>query len=343
MPASQWPASAGVIALLSEAPYRFGFFQTVRLLERWVCRQGACPESALQDGVRFHNSVALAFPAGEVEAVWYDSAQRRVHLRPSLLGLLGVHGTLPLHYTERLASQERASGHAGARAFLDAVWQRAPAMFYRAWADSRIECQVDAEGRPGYLPLQLALAGAWPAQLAKAGALPSEAIACHAAVLRQRPVSSESMGEVLGDYFGVPVRIESFVNAWHTRASDERSLLGVANVSLGQGVMLGERCRRSDLRLRLWIGPLSRAQFDEFLPGSSAGLALRSMLSLFGLPSVQFEIRLILRAADVHGVTLAAGMAGGGACLGQTARLQTEEAMRDCDEMHYEIRFPGAA
>ena len=343
MPAPQWPASTGVIALLSQAPYRFGFFQTVRLLERWLCRQGASADSALHDGLRFHQSVALAFPACEIEAVWHDGEHGRLHLRPSFMGLLGVNGTLPLHYTERLVRQERATSNAGARAFLDALSQRAPVLFYQAWAGSRIECQADASGRPGFLSLQLALAGAWPSRLASAGALPPEALAYYAAALRQRPVSAELMADVLADYFGVPLRIESFVSTWHVRPSNEHSLLNRSNVSLGQGAMLGARCRRRDLRLRLYLGPLTRAQFDDFLPGHSAALALKNMLSLFGLPCMQYEIRLILRAADVHGSSLTARVERGAAGLGQGARLLNGDASRDCDAMCYEIRFPGAA
>lgn len=343
MPAPQWPADAGIVALLSEAPYRFGFFQTVRLLERWLCRQGAAAESALHARLRFHHSVALVFPACEVESVWHDSEHGRVHLRPSFLGLLGVNGTLPLHYTERLVRQERATGQAGARAFLDALSQRAPVLFYQAWAGSRIECQVDANGRPGFLSLQLALAGAWPSRQAATGALPPEALACYAAALRQRPVSAALMADVLADYFGVPLRIESFVSAWHLRASHEHSVLNRHNACLGQGAMLGARCRRRDLRVRLHLGPLTRAQFDDFLPGNSGALALKAMLSLFGLPTVQYEIRLVLRAADVHGSTLAARRGQGAACLGQAARLLAGVASSDCDAMHYDIRFPGAA
>ncbi|NVI81581.1 type VI secretion system baseplate subunit TssG [Janthinobacterium sp. BJB401] len=343
MPAPQWPADAGVIALLSQAPYRFGFFQTVRLLERWLCRQGACADSALHDGVRFHHSVALVFPACEIEAVWHDSEHGRLHLRPSFAGLLGVNGTLPLHYTERLVRQERATGNAGARAFLDALSQRAPVLLYQAWAGSRIECQVDADGRPGFLSLQLALAGAWPSHQAGSGALPPEALAYYAAALRQRPVSAELMAGVLGDYFGVPLRIESFISTWHLRPSDEHSLLDRSNVSLGQGAMLGARCRRRDLRVRVYLGPLTRARFDDFLPGNSGAMALKSMLSLFGLPCVQYEIRLILRAADVRGSSLTARMEQGAARLGQAARLLAGAAGSDCDAMRYEIRFPGAA
>lgn len=343
MPTPQWPASTGVMALLSEAPYRFGFFQTVRLLQRWLCRQGASADSVLHDGLRFHHSVALVFPACEIEDVWHDSEHGRLHLRPSFMGLLGVNGTLPLHYTERLVCQERATGNAGTRAFLDALSQRAPVLFYQAWASSRIECQVDAGGRPGFLSSQLALAGAWPSRLASTGALPPEPLAYYAAALQQRPVSAALMADVLGDYFSVPLRIDSFVSTWHLRASNEHSLLDRSNVSLGQGAMLGARCRRRDLRVRLYLGPLTRVQFDDFLPGNSAALALKNMLSLFGLPSVQYEIRLILRAADVHGSTLTAKVGQGAACLGQAARLLAGEAGSDCDAMHYDIRFPGSA
>ena len=67
------------------------------------------------------------------------------------------------------------------------------------------------------------------------------------------------------------------------------------------------------------------------------------MLSLFGLPCVQYEIRLILRAADVYGSSLTDRMEQGAACLGQAARLLAGEARRDCDAMCYDLRFPGAA
>ena len=58
---------------------------------------------------------------------------------------------------------------------------------------------------------------------------------------------------------------------------------------------------------------------------------------------MHYEIRLILRAADVHGSSLTDRMEQGAAGLGQGARLLTGEARRDCDAMCYEIRFPGAA
>lgn len=83
-----------------------------------------------------------------------------------MLGFLGVHGSLPLHYTETLARHERQTGDGGPRAWLDTLSQRALALFYQAWARYRIECQQDADGGD-FLPLQLALAGAWPAEVAK--------------------------------------------------------------------------------------------------------------------------------------------------------------------------------
>ena len=57
----------GVIDRLLEEPYRFGFFQAVRLLERWFVQQeGVQAGDVLGRRVRFRNSLLLSFPASEI-------------------------------------------------------------------------------------------------------------------------------------------------------------------------------------------------------------------------------------------------------------------------------------
>ena len=341
LPATQWKPDAGVVARLIADPSGTRFFQAVRLLSAWLIQQGMSQEQVFEDCLRLHGSASLSFAPGEIEQLWLEQeadGHTQVHVRAAMLGFLGVHGSLPLHYTETLARHERQTGDGGPRAWLDTLSQRALALFYQAWARYRIECQMDADGGD-FLPLQLALAGAWPAQVAKlTDGLPAHVLAHYAALLRHRPVTADVMQAVLAEYFGVPVRVQRFVGAWFRRAPQERTLLATAHARLGHGAMLGERCRRADLRVRLMLGPLARRVYEDFLPGRPGALALRQMLALFGLPGVGFEIRLVLRREDVR--TCALGM---GACLAEDAFLAGKLPARDRDDMHYDIRFAGSA
>ncbi|WP_219114836.1 type VI secretion system baseplate subunit TssG [Janthinobacterium sp. UMAB-56] len=341
LPAAQWKPDAGVVARLLADPSGTGFFQAVRLLSAWLMQQGISQEQVFEDCLRLHGSASLSFAPGEIEQLWLEpqaDGETQVHVQAAMLGFLGVHGSLPLHYTETLARHERQTGDGGARAWLDMLSHRALALFYQAWARYRIECQQDADGGD-FLPLQLALAGAWPAEVARQeDGLPAHVLAHYAALLRHRPVSADVMQALLAEYFGVPVRMQRFIGAWFWRAAQERTLLANAHARLGQGAMLGERCRRADLRVRLVLGPLARHVYEDFLPGRPGALALRQMLALFGLPCMSFEIRLVLRREDVHTCIL-----GMGASLAEDAFLADKLPSRERDDMHYDIRFDGSA
>jgi type VI secretion system protein ImpH len=72
------------------------------------------------------------------------------------------------------------------------------------------------------------------------------------------------------------------VGCWVDVSPDSRTVLGVQNHVLGFGNMLGPRYWRRDALVRLWVGPLTRLDFDRFLAGGSAGAVLREMLALMG-------------------------------------------------------------
>jgi type VI secretion system protein ImpH len=121
-----------------------------------------------------------------------------------------------------------------------------------------------------------------------------EVAALYAGVLRTRPIAASTLERVLGEYFGVPVRLEEFVGAWDPIPAKIRSTLGVTHPTLGFGAALGARAWRSDLRVRLHIGPLDEEQAQAFLPHGRSHAALTEMVSLFAAPSVQYEVRLLL-------------------------------------------------
>jgi type VI secretion system protein ImpH len=110
---------------------------------------------------------------------------------------------------------------------------------------------------------------------------------------------------VLSEYFAVCVRVEEFVGAWDPLPAKMRSTLGVTDPTLGFGAALGTRTWRNDMRVRLHIGPLDEETAKAFLPHGRSHAALKEMVGLFAVPSVQYEIRLLLDRPCLKPLTLA--------------------------------------
>jgi type VI secretion system protein ImpH len=258
-------------------------------------------------------SVTLAFPAADVEAS--DGAT----FVPAALGLLGTAGTLPYHYTERVAA-----GGAGARAFLDIFSARALALHDGAWRKHRHEAGLDDPAGDPWRAALLALAGA--GHEADYGA-DSAGLARHAAAVGSRTVPANALAGVLAEQLGIPVSVEQFVGEWDWLRPEHRNGLGRANCALSGGAVLGERIWRRDLRIRIHLGPLDRQAFERFLPGGPGAAALRALLRRFGLEGIQCEARLHLRAGDVRPAQLRPAALG--ARLGFDSFLQPDGSARD--------------
>jgi len=316
-----------VIADLLAHPQRYEFFQAVRLLLRWLDRQGIGPEQALGGVIRFRNSVGLGFPPSEIEAIEPGAGDvPAITITPAMMGLLGTMGALPLHYTERFAAWELRHRDDGPRAFLDLFSSRQVALFYRAWCKYRVR-QPLAAGVDRFQPLLLALAGVASGCQDVAGA---DAIARFAAPLRSRVVSAGLIAGVLGACFGVAVHVEQFTGRWDVLAPDKRTLLAQGNCVLGAGATAGARLLRPELGIRIRLGPVSAAEFERFLPGQEGSRALAALLGRFAIDVPYRALQVVLRREAVHGARL-----GGSARLGLNGFLCTRDTPHDRDDLCY--------
>ena len=349
MSTPQRPQPLGVIDRLLEEPQRFGFFQAVRLLERWFMQQeGVQAGEVLSRHLRFRNSLSLSFPASEIaqlkavaQPAADESAERSQHVEitPSFMGLLGIAGTLPAFYTEMFARRELYERDGAARAFLDIFVHRAAVLFYQAWRKHRLPVQFEGDRRNRFLPYVLALAGVGQPALrdrlhAPQGGVSDDTLAYFSGTLQSRPVSASAIERVVSNYFGVSVQLEQFVGRWYTLPEEHQSSLGVSNMQLGGGMVCGQRGWQRDLRVRLTLGPLSHEQFCRFLPGGTGALALRDLLTLLTGVAMEYEIRLALQASEVKGVRLSEHH---GARLAWDAFLITRPAGADRHDAGYEI------
>ncbi|OON62795.1 type VI secretion protein [Massilia sp. KIM] len=361
MQAPQRRFEPAVIERLFAQPQRFQYFQAVRLLELWLKRHGGVRSGAVANLLRFQNSTRLSFPASELEAMQAEPRERTpgrgepgqdaeplryVRITPAFMGLLGGAGALPAHYTERIAGQILHEKDEAPRAFLDTFSNRSLALFYEAWRKYRLELKYQVDGRDGFLPLLLSMAGVGQEPLRRRfvddvhGELLDESVAYFATSMRHKPASAVQIARVLSEYFGAPVKAEQFVGRWYDVPPEQQSRLGFGAAVLGAGAMAGTRVWQRDLRVRIVVGPLERSRFDAFLPGGKAARALGSMLSMMTGVTLEYEVQLVLRAADVRGAALGGAQdEAGGACgrLGWDSFLLTGEEGRDRDDVRYDI------
>lgn len=374
MPATKRRIDLGLIDQLREEPYRFEFFQAVRLLLAHYRNHGEGKQDLdiLGQVVRFRNSVSLGFPASEIEALEFevptadDAAEAdienaslatnviraghveqhgwrrvgKVTLTPAFIGLTGPMGVMPRHYTHYVADREIHHRDTATRAFLDIFASRAIALFYQTWLKYRLHLQYESDRKHHFLPLVLSLAGLGLPGLQQRlqeedEGIADESLAYYVGALRQRPQSVQWLARVVADYFRVVCRAEQFVGQWFALPHSERSMLGGANCELGVSTFCGSRIWDRTSRVRLLIGPLRISQFEDFLPGRRDAASLEKLFRLMLGSSHDCEVRLILDRRDLVRVSL--DSRNGAARLGWNGWLGARSEQRDSDEVAYLI------
>lgn len=361
MSTTQRRVVADMIRQLFRKPQAFGFFQLVHLLEHWYRRQApGSTQDVLQRKLFFRNSLSLSFAPSEVEraqprdvagvpldgyedlaaAVTRSEVERidRIDVTPAFFGLLGVQGALPLHYTEQIAGRESHERDFAARAFLDVFSNRATALFWSAWKKYRLPFHYRIDQDEHYLPRLLALAGVADsgtrARLRSgSGAFVDESIARHASAARHWPMSSVYLQQTLSEYFEVPARVKPLAGKWYGVPRDHLSgwtQPNEMNMSLGATALAGERVWQCDLGVQLVIGPLSKRDYDAFLPGCDRAVALQRLLTMLAGATAEYEVSLVLRRSDVIQARL-----GENGRLGWDAFLCTRDARSDRADLCY--------
>ena len=299
--------------------------------------------AALDDVIDATTTAAAAAAAGRTQDE--SLAERRaridrIEITPAFVGLLGAGGALPIFYTELLAERETYHRDTAARAFLDIFQHRAVSLFYEAWRKHRLPVQYETDRRNKFLPLVLAVAGVGQHALRERlhgdeGGVADDTLAYFSGLLQQRPVSAAVVQQIVSEYFKVPVVVDQFIGRWFTLPPGSATSLGMANALLDASAVVGERVWQRDLRMRLTIGPMLRDKFHRFLPGGSAALALRELLTMLTGVTLEYEVRLSLRAEEVQGTQLDA--AGVGAHLGWDSFLVTQPELHDRFDAGYDI------
>lgn len=340
---SRFSAEADLERMLFEDPTGFSFFQAMRLLlrlhpERARVGQWADPSTEV---ARFSASTSLGFPASEIQSLTVPEGKDGAAPGPpqmlvNFFGLTGPQGVMPHVYTEHAGMRARVRDTAS-RDFFDIFNHRAISLLYRAWEKHKAAIVHESGGEDRLFDHLLDLGGVGTAGLRSRIPIRDEVAAFYSGLLANRTRSADGLSRLVGDYFDVQASVEQFIGEWRQVDHGGQCTMGADDDAgrLGFGV-LGDAAWDPVARVRLRLGPLTRAQFNSFIPGGSAYQTLRSLARLYADEQVGVDAQLVLSRDEVPPCTLDVPRAGIGAAappaLGRGTWLASRPLTRDPDE-----------
>jgi type VI secretion system protein ImpH len=318
---------------LAAEPWAHDFFAVLRQMESLAPnspRLGKALRPSAEP-IRLGQDPELDFAPAALMSFKADS-HKPPRLGARFFGLFGPMGPLPLHITEYARDRLRNHADPTFARFADVFHHRALLLFYRAWSQSQPAVQADRPNDDQFAKWVSALFGQAPAALRKADAIPDAAKRYAANHLARPTRNPESIAKVLRQYFDVPIRIEPYVGHWMPLRAEDRSRLGRPgarrSAPLGVSAVAGAKVWDRQYKIRLHIGPLSLAQYQQFQPGQPSLVELRDwMRQLVGF-DLLWDVQLVLKGSEVPPLRM-----GGQTALGRSTWLGRKTPHPDRGEL----------
>lgn len=327
-------------AVLEREGTGFEFVQIMRMLQRMHPDRDPVggwtdPRSEV---ARMHVVPTLAFPPSEISSVEItESGPRRkrnandpARIGVRFFGLTGPQGVLPHGYTEYAAARTRVRD-TGLRDFLDLFHHRALSLFYRAWERHHTAVARERGDEDRIHAHLLDLVGAGNPLGQQRSVLPPDTLAFYAGLLSIRSRPALGLAQLVSDYFDVAATVEQFVGEWRALPDGGQVCLGDddADGMLGQAV-IGGAVYDPHSRVMLRLGPLSRTQFDTFLPQGHNHKVLKSLAKFYADDEVGVDVQLVLARDEVPAAALGTASSPR---LGFGTWLRSRAPVRDPDDV----------
>ncbi len=314
---------------LQASPERFHLFHALRILDAAARDRPRLGETRRpgQDVVRLGQEAELAFPPSTLAAIRPATGKRPMLLINRFFGLFGPHGPLPLHLTEYARNRHRHEGDRTFIAFADMLIHRLMTLFYRGWSAGQPAPSHDRKD-DRFSDHVAALSGLRGKHLAERDAMPDIAKLHFAGFMGQGTKTAESLSAMVSAFFQAPVRVEQFIGSWLELEPEDCWQLGKP-AGLGQESMLGSRVWSRSSKFRISIGPLPLKDYRRLLPGGDALKRLRAIVRNHTGDTLDWDVNLILKKAEVPQPVLGQAMP-----LGHTSWIGTPERHADVADLY---------
>jgi type VI secretion system protein ImpH len=307
----------------------FKFYAGLRRLEcqlRSFPRFGEAAHPS-DEPVRLGQDPSLAFRTSALATLTRGEDGRPARVSVGFFGAFGPHGPLPTHLTEYAFERKRHHGDGAFAAFFDIFHHRLLMLLYRAWADAEPTVSHDRPDQDHFARRLGALIGLTSAIGDEPYSELDFACLFTAQHFVGRTRHAEGLVKMLRAIFRVPVRVEEFVGRWLEIEESDCWRIPAGHVTstgtslgvLGQSSRVGTQIWDQQSAFEIVLGPLSRLDYQRFLPGMPGLSRLTELVERYAGLDLGWTLRLVLREperrATVLGVegsiALTAHIAGG--------------------------------
>ena len=300
---------------LEERPFDADFHLALRRLEclyadRPRLGEGMRPSD---EPVRIGQDPSTAFAPSAIASFQRSKDGVAARLAVAFMGMFGPRGALPIHLTEYARDRLRNAGDATFARFVDIFHHRMLVLFHRAWAAAQpTACQDRPESNRFALYVG-ALFGLGLRSAVEQDRIRDRVKLHYASRLAAPGRNAEGLEAMVSDFFGTRAVVQPFIGEWISLPPDSRWRLGYSREAstLGSSTILGARVWQCEHKFRIVVGPLSRKQFQDMLPGSETLATLASLVRAYVGDELDWEARLVLAEGESLQLRL-----GGGTRLG---------------------------
>ena len=321
---------------VSEKPYRYGFYQTVRHINCFYQDKPITGHSykPSDDPVRFSQEPYTSFAPSTLSGLEIDSSSRYPRLSQNFIGMFGPNGPLPLHVTEYVRDRSRHHHDHAMSRFMDMFHHRITSLFYSAWAQSQPTVQFDRPAEDRFAMYVGSLFGLGLPSLRNVDSMHHLSKLGFAGHLSCLPRHVDGLVSLIKGYFNVPTRIVEFIAHWMRIPKADLVHLGEDSMKgcLGMDTVIGEKVWQRQDKFRVSLGPLSLEQYSAFLPTGRSYQALVSVVRNYVGLEYLWEINLILKKEEKPVTCL-----GKSGALGWTSWLQTNRQLDHVDDLLLQV------
>jgi len=257
--------------------------------------------------IRYEVSPELGFPGTDVLDAGVESVNgaENYFIQLAFMGLHGSNSPLPRHYLDELACEPMEQDHGVRVPFLNFFNHRLVTLLHRAWRKYRYSVRFESNAEDRFSQYVYSLIGMNDEALRGDTPLPWSRMLTYIGMISTRSRAPSMVSGIVAHCFSLKhVSIREWVERYVDVPKQQMNKLAVANITLGDNFVAGDRVLTPNSKFIVSIKSLSQQRYRDFLPSGDTYKQLRALLAFLLRDQLAYDLELGLLHEEVPPFTL---------------------------------------